>query len=86
MSRSRKYPMTTLSKKWDNDKERSYRRRIKQAVREVEQQIPFDPDADFEDSLKKEGSEYGTKFGWNVPPDESDDTRWHEDYDKAKRK
>lgn len=87
MSRSRKKPITTLSKRWDHKQEKSYRRKVKEALREVEQEIPFDPDADFEAELSpKKLADFGTKMGWDVPPDEGDDTWMHEEYKKAKRK
>lgn len=86
MSRSRKKPWNTISKAWTKFKEKAYRRRIKKACYDVK--INFDPDADFDEltlSNKKLGS-WGTKMGWAVPPDENDDTDWHERYKKCQRK
>ena len=86
MSRSRKKPFVWISKPWTKYKERAFRHRAKQVLHEIE--IDFDPDADFlelTDNHKKMGS-WGTKYGWDMPPDESDDTRWHENYIELQRK
>lgn len=87
MSRSRKKPWATISKKWTKFKERAFRHKIKRACHEVE--IDFDPDRDFDElhqSHKHNSDEYGTKCGFEVPPDESDDTWVHKEYEKLKRK
>lgn len=85
MSRSRKAPVYTISKAWDRFKERAFRRYLKRELRKVEQEIKFDPDADFEAAHDhgKMGS-WGTRIGWDVPPD-PDDT-YYEEYLKAQRK
>jgi hypothetical protein len=60
--------------------QRAFRHRIKQALHEVE--IDFDPDRDWEEanlSHKKNGEEYGTKFGFHVPP-HPDDSIWDLDW------
>ncbi len=87
MSRSRKRPWDTLTKRWTKYKERSFRHRIKHACREAE--FDFDPDADFEElhqSHKHTAQEPGTKCGFETPPNESDDTWLHEEFKRQKRK
>ena len=86
MSRSRKQPWVTISKAWDKWKERGFRHRVKQRLREVE--IDFDPDEDFielGENYKKMG-EYGTKIGFSVPPNPNDSTLSHEYYENLRRK
>jgi hypothetical protein len=87
MSRSRKKPFIVLSKPWDKHKERGFRHRVKKACAEAA--IDFDPDKDFEEmslNHKKVEHDYGTKLGFDVPPDESDDTWVHKEYERLKRK
>jgi hypothetical protein len=86
MSRSYKKPFITISKAWDRFKERRYRHRVRRAANEAS--IDFDPDRDFEElSLdnKKMGS-FGTRMGWDVPPDEGDSTWMHQTYRESQRK
>ena len=87
MTRSRKKPYTTVSKAWDKFKESMFRCKIKKELRNIEKEIPFNPDRDFEETLEynKMGS-WGTRFGWDIPPQESDDTWMKEDFEKSKRK
>jgi len=87
MSRSRKKPYCVISKAWDKFKEHMFRRCVKQELKRVEKEIPFDPDADFEASLEysKMGS-WGTRMGWDVPPGDGDDTWMRESYEEMKRK
>jgi hypothetical protein len=62
---------------------------MKQACRDVEIEIDFDPDADFDElhqSHKRSGEEYGTRCGFDVPPSEADSIGWHESFEKMKRK
>lgn len=90
MSRSRKKPFVTISKVWDKFKERAYRHHIKHELEKVKQDILFcdniDPDADFEALSDPTNAEWGTKFGFNVPPKDSDDTWMHEEYERLQRK
>lgn len=87
MSRSYKKPWVWISKRWDRFKESAFRRRMKGELRKIEIEIPFDPDADFEASMDytKMGS-WGTKCGWYISPETSDDTWMKESYTKLKRK
>lgn len=89
MSRSRKRPWTTISKKWTKFKERAFRHRIKHACREAESEFDYDPDRDF-DALhqghKHSSEEYGTKCGFSVQPHPSDSTWQHEEYERLRRK
>lgn len=80
MSRSWKQPFVTLSKKWSKFAERSFRHRVKQALQ------GFDPDRDWEEiNLSMKGDEdYGTRLGFDVPPDENEEEyKW---YEKMQRK
>ena len=87
MSRSRKKPYYTISKAWDEFKERVFRRLVKAELHNIELEIAFDPDADFEASLEyQKMGDYGTRMGWDVKPADSDDTWMAEDYLKAQRK
>lgn len=84
MTRSTKKPYTTISKPWDGHRERSFRAEVKQEC----QSCTFDPDRDFDEAqlqYKKKG-DWGTKFGWPISPNESDDPIFHEDYVKSQRK
>ena len=86
MTSSYKKPFVTISKRWDEHCERRFRRRIKAACHEAE--IDFDPDADYAECYlrDKKLADWGTRMGFRVPPDESDDTWMHEEYEKAQRK
>jgi hypothetical protein len=87
MSRSRKKPWDTLTPRWPKHKERGFRRQIKDACREAA--MDFDPDADFDElhqSHKHSGEEPGTRCGFPTPPDESEETWMHEEYERQKRK
>jgi len=85
MSDSKKKPYQTISKRWTRQQEKAYRKRIKNTLADVEKEIPFDPDADFEADQQMRG-EYGTRMGWDVPPGENDTTWMHVEYEKAQRK
>jgi hypothetical protein len=87
MSRSRKKPFVTISKVWSKFKEKAYRHLVKRELQKVEQEIPFDPDVDFEAACDygKMGS-WGTRCGFDMPPDENDDTWLHEEYNRLQRK
>jgi hypothetical protein len=87
VSRSKKKPWDTLTKRWPKHKEHGFRQKMKHACREAA--MNFDPDADFEElhqSHKHSGEEYGTKMGFEVPPDESDETWLHDEYKRQQRK
>jgi len=86
MSRSVKKAFATISKVWNKSKEHAFRHRIKRALHEVE--IDFNPDDDFEELTMKHKKlrEWGTKLGFDIPPDENDSTRIHEEYDNLRRK
>jgi len=64
-----------------------FRRKVKKELRNIEKEIPFNPDKDFEEALEfhKMGG-YGTRLGWDIPPHESDGTWMQENFEKAKRK
>lgn len=83
MSRSYRKPFYTCTPQWDKDAEHKYRRRVKQALA-----VPFDPDRDWEEvNLSQKGiEEYGTKWGFEVPPDEDSDNWDKEHYEKMRRK
>jgi hypothetical protein len=69
MSRSRKKPFEWISKSWTKKKERSFRHKGKRLCHEAE--IDFDPDRDFgelHDRKMPHGS-WGTRCGFEVPPD-----------------
>ena len=80
MSRSRKKCFWTISKAWDRFKERRYRKRVKEAIHEVEKEIRVDPDADFEEAIdhKKMGS-WGTKIGLEYDSIKEGKDVWPED-------
>jgi len=82
MTRSRKkHCFTWVSKKWDRFKQKAYRRSTKMQCDE----FVFDPDKDWEEGQEAR-KDWGTRFGWNVPPD-PDDSQWkHESYNKGLRK
>lgn len=85
MSRSfKKHAMFTLSKAWDKFKEKSFRNRVKKVLHNLE--IDFDPDRDWEEAnLTNKGlGEYGTRFGWKVPPNPDDS--WYNYYNESLRK
>ena len=83
MSRSVKKAFYTISKKWDGFKERRYRQRIKRELHAVEQEIAFDPDADFEASMDAgKIASLGTQLGLEYCNDEY----WQEDRIIARRK
>lgn len=86
MSRSRKKPWAWCSKPWYKYQEHALRRRVKQACHEIE--IDFDPDKDWEDLYltNRSGADWGTKCGWELPPDEGDSTWMHENYEQMGRK
>ena len=87
MSRSRKKPFYTLTKAWDRFKEKMFRHKVRNNLRQVEQEIALNPDADFEASMEyKKMGDWGTRMGWDAKPIESDDTWMHEDYKRAQRK
>ncbi len=69
MSRSYRKPHCTLTPQWDKFSEKRFRRRIKQTLQQ------FDPDCDWDDlnTSMKGLEEYGTRFGFDVPPDESNE-------------
>ena len=87
MTRSRKKPHINISKAWDKFKESMFRHKVKKELLNIEKEIPLNPDRDFEESLEysKMGS-WGTRLGWDVPPQESDGTWMQENFEKAKRK
>lgn len=80
MSRSYKKPWIWVSKRFDKLKKRCWRSRNKQILHEIS--IDFDPDKDYIMFKEKEFGDWGTKCGWDVPPD---DSRF-EDYLKDTRK
>jgi hypothetical protein len=84
VSRSRRKPHWRISSAWDKFKERAFRNRGKREA----QKCVFDPDRDFDEAQNQIGKmgSWGTKFGWHVPPKESDPDHWHDDFKKAKRK
>lgn len=87
MSRSRRKPFEWITKRWPKKRERSFRKKMKQACYDAE--INFDPDADFDElhqSHKRSGEDCGTRLGFDVPPSEADSTYWHEHYEEMKRK
>lgn len=87
MSRSfKKRACVTISEKWASFKEKAFRRRVKQALHNIE--VDFDPDADWEEAnLTNKGmAEYGTKFGFPCPPNPDDDPWWKDMFKKLKRK
>ena len=64
MTRSRKKCFWTLSKPWDKFKESSFRRKTKLHITEIEREIQFNPDKDFEESLEyRKMGDWGTKIG-----------------------
>jgi hypothetical protein len=87
MSRSvKKYAIVWCSRKWTRLKERAFRRRVHQAVHEIE--TDFNPDRDWEEAAigNKKFAEYGTSFGMMMPPD-PDDSLWdHGFWEKRRRK
>lgn len=81
MSCSRKKAWEWISKRWDKFAEKAYRHRTKQQLR-------FDPDADWEEAnlTTTPPTEWGTKCGFNVPPDEDKSPDRHQEYRKLRRK
>ncbi len=79
LSRSRKKPFVWISKKWDSFKERAFRHRVKQSLQ------GYDPDRDWEELQvdPKGESSWGTKCGYETPPNDEDDMQ---DYLKMQRK
>lgn len=67
MTRSYRKPYFTITPQWNNHAEKRFRQRVKQSLQ------GFDPDADWDEvNLSMKGlGEYGTKLGFDVPPDES---------------
>jgi len=61
MSRSRKAPYITISKTWNKFKEKMFRRKVKKELRNIEKEIPFNPDKDFEETL-----EFHKMGGWGT--------------------
>lgn len=86
MSRSWKKPIVWLSSRITKYAKRAFRHQIKQNCHEAE--INFDPDADFEELRRnrKLFEDWGTRCGFEVPPDDADETWYHESYNKLKRK
>jgi hypothetical protein len=82
VTRSYRKPYFTLTPKWDKFCEKSFRQRVKRTLQQ------FDPDADWDElNMSMKGlEEYGTKFGFDVPPDESEDQGIKDEYEKAQRK
>lgn len=65
MSRSRRYPMCTVSKKVDEKAHRAVRKHVKQTLRTMDLDDP--PVVDIEGDTRTLGhEEWGTKFGYNV--------------------
>lgn len=85
MSRSTKKPFVTLTPKWDQFCERSFRNGVRQQLNEY--RGPFDPDMDWDEyNMSQKGLEgYGTRMGFDIPPDE-DDERGQEEYKRSMRK
>jgi hypothetical protein len=86
MSRSYKKPFEWISKRSYPEDRRAHRHNIKQRCHEAE--IDFDPDKDFEElyeSQKAQG-DWGTRCGFEMPPDDADDTWMHEEYIRIQRK
>ena len=79
MSRSYKKPWVWISKSWDHWRERANRHRVKQELR-------WDPDRDWEELVLMDRPGWGTKCGFDVPPDESEGTELQEEYERSKRK
>lgn len=86
MSRSRKKPWEWITKPWDKYKESRLRGRVKRACRRAEIEQDFDPDRDWEElqATNKKVGEYGTRCGYEVPPDP--DSSNFQDFLKAQRK
>jgi hypothetical protein len=82
MTRSYRKPYIVCTPQWDKFSEKRFRKRIKQTLQQ------FDPDKDFDElnTSMKGLEEYGTKFGFNTPPDESADQAVKNEYTKAQRK
>lgn len=79
MSRSYRKPFQIVTKQWDQEKEKRYRRHINQELQY------WDPDKDWEELnlSQKHFEEYGTKIGFPNPPSETEDL---ERYNEFKRK
>ena len=86
MSRSYKKPHVWCSKPSYPENKRACRHYHRQACHEME--IDFNPDRDFDEFHKnsKEFDDWGTKFGCNTPPKESDGTWMHKSYEDLTRK
>lgn len=86
MSRSYKNPWVWISKRSTHLDRRAFRHDVKQACHEIE--IDFDPDVDFDEYHKniKEFGDWGTKFGFDIPPTDADSTWMHESYEDLCRK
>lgn len=65
MSRSRRYPMCTVSKKVDEKAHRAVRKHVKQTLQTMDLDDP--PIIDIEGDTRTLGyEEWGTKFGYDV--------------------
>lgn len=82
MSRSYKKPWTWISKRSDRYAKKSLRQKHRKTCEEA---IDFDPDKDYILLGDKSAGDRGTKLGWELEPG-FDNTWWHEQYERAKRK
>jgi len=86
MSRSFKRAYVTISKTWDDFKERAFRRKVHAALHKIE--TNFNPDADWEAAnlTNKGEGDYGTRMGIPVEPSPDDSAFGAPWYVKMKRK